>query len=267
MVDIKASLKSWNFRPVTNPQQGYLWQVQRWAETNNLKLDFETEQVPGRSSNSPVWQATPTVDGKVLAQYVMAAATVAEAKEAAAQKLAESGRRLLVRVVLVSEKADEPAISIPSKHSLAIKPITIRLHLHSSREMESFKSAVGTQKFHEPRGAQTYLYQVNLWGGNDLRWHESTIDGREEHDPVWQVVPIYKDEFLADYAACAPTKKGALEASAKALALSGHCLHPFVEVGVAWKLTGGVDGNTDGWIRCNNDSHLGVRELDISILD
>lgn len=108
--------------------------------------------------------------------------------------------------------------------------------------MPSFFDRQGTQTFQEPvEGTKWgYLPQVNEWARGAIEWRCERAGGAE-HMPLWEAYPVCKcshflqllpydlyhtgrDEELTVFTASGANKQIAKEASAKLMALSGHCV-------------------------------------------
>jgi len=86
----------------------------------------------------------------------------------------------------------------------------------------SFNEREGKFTFREASPLWGYLPQVHEWARGALSWVVERVDG-VDHMPTFEAIPIYRDEKLIEYARRGPSKKGAKEEAAKAMALSGHC--------------------------------------------
>ena len=115
--------------------------------------------------------------------------------------------------------------------------------------MQSFFSREGRTVFEDPdRGGRKYLPQINEWSKGTMSWKCERAGG-SEHVPVWEAYPVCTylrltvdprlrssiasmfifmhvgcEEELPHFIAQGYTKQAAKEASAKLMALSGHCV-------------------------------------------
>lgn len=104
------------------------------------------------------------------------------------------------------------------------QPSTSSIFCTPAPSMPSFFDRQGTQTFQEPvEGTKWgYLPQVNEWARGAIEWRCERAGGAE-HMPLWEAYPVWRDEELTVFTASGANKQIAKEASAKLMALSGHC--------------------------------------------
>ncbi|KAI0347984.1 hypothetical protein BDW22DRAFT_1350110, partial [Trametopsis cervina] len=90
----------------------------------------------------------------------------------------------------------------------------------------AFEDRQGIHQFQSGVTGWKYLPQVNEWAAKQRRpieWVVTRVSG-QAHQPVFSAYPIWNNEHLTAYTRQGPNKQAAKEASAEAVAMSGHCV-------------------------------------------
>lgn len=89
----------------------------------------------------------------------------------------------------------------------------------------AFEDRVGNHQFQDAAKGWGYLPQVHEWAAKEhkpIEWITTRVGG-SAHMPDFEAYPVWCGQHLRMFTQKASSKQKAKEASAKAMAMSGHC--------------------------------------------